>query len=310
MCAFWRTRFGYAAGVYPLESPRMKPLVRSIAVSLAILCTSAQAQAPAADPLAPVQLAVGEQPYQVQVATSGSGRYTVIFESGFGTDLRAWRKVAPEVAKTARVLTYSRAGHGKSDPRPEPRTIAQNMAELEQLLAAAKLGPPYILVGHSYGALLMRAFATRHPGQVAGMVLVDPSDERFNPALRKLDAARAAEDDRQFAAIVPPKFQPELKLLQPVLDSGHLPLAGQLPDMPVVVLTSVQQAEKPMFFLETAPAVAIKRALHADFLRQFRDGAQVVTAKSGHSIQLEEPELVIGAVNKVMAAANQRAGGH
>jgi pimeloyl-ACP methyl ester carboxylesterase len=292
-----------------LKAPRMNFVVRSIVLSLAFLCAGAQAQpaTPAADPLAPVQLAVGDQPYQVQLATAGAGRYTVIFESGFGTDLRAWRRVAPEVAKSARVLAYSRAGHGKSDPRPEPRTIAQNTAELEQLLAAAKLAPPYILVGHSYGALLMRSFAARHPEQVAGMVLVDPSDERFNPALRKLDAARAAEDDRQFAAIVPPKFQPELKLLQPVLDSGSLPLAGKLPDVPVVVLTSVQQAEKPMFFLETAPAVAIKRELHADFLRAFRDGSQVVTAKSGHNIQLEEPELVVAAVNKVIAAADRRA---
>lgn len=293
-----------------MKAPHMTTTVRSIAVSLVLLCAGAQAQpgTPSTDPLAPVQLAVGAQPYQVQLATAGAGRYTVVFESGFGTDLRAWRKVAPEVAKTARVLAYSRAGHGKSDPRPEPRTIAQNTAELEQLLAAAKLAPPYILVGHSYGALLMRAFATRHPEQVAGMVLVDPSDERFNPALRKLDAARAAEDDRQFAAIVPPKFQPELKLLQPVLDSGSLPLAGKLPDVPVVVLSSVQQPEKPMFFLETAEAVAIKKELHADFLRPFRDGSQVVTAKSGHNIQLEEPELVVAAVNKVIAAADRRAG--
>lgn len=293
--------------IKPRIEPHLKPVLRGIALSLVFLCAGAQAQQSAPAALDPVQLAVGEAPWQVQLATAGSGRYTVIFESGFGTDLRAWRKVAPEVAKSARVLAYSRAGHGKSDPRPEPRTIAQNTAELEQLLASAKLAPPYILVGHSYGALLMRSFAARHPGAVAGMVLVDPSDERFNPALRKLDAARAAEDERQFAAIVPPKFQPELKLLQPVLDSGSLGLSGRLPDVPVVVLTSVQQADKPMFFLETADAVAIKKGLHADFLRQFRDGTQVVTAKSGHNIHLEEPELVLAAVNKVIAAAEQRA---
>lgn len=136
-------------------------------------------------------------------------------------------------------------------------------------------------------------------GSVAGMVLVDPADERFNPALRKLDAARVAEDDRQFAAMVPPKFQAELKLLQPVL-------AGKLPDVPTVVLTSVQQAEKPMFFLETAPAVAVKQELHASFLRQFSDGSQVLTSKSGHNIQLEEPELVVAAVNKVIAVADRQ----
>jgi len=185
------------------------------------------------------QLAVGAKPYQVQVHSGGSGRYTVIFESGFGTDLRAWRKVAPEVAKVARTLAYSRAGHGASEARRGPRTIAQNADELKQLIAAAKAAPPFILVGHSYGGLLMRAFAARHPQQVAGMVLVDPADERFNPALRALDAA-------------------------------------------------------------------IKRELHADFLRQFTHGSQVVTANSGHNIQLDEPELVIATITKVIGAADSQ----
>ncbi|MCC2959042.1 alpha/beta hydrolase [Massilia sp. IC2-278] len=282
-------------------------LLRTTMSALALACcTLAQAQAPAALPSE--QIAVGARPYAMQMASLGSGRYTVIFESGFGTDLRAWRKVAPEVAKSARAVTYSRAGHGQSEPRPEARTIEQSTVELEELIAGAKLAPPFVLVGHSYGALLMRSFAARHPDQVAGMVLVDPSDERFNPALRQLDAGRAANDDRAFAAIVPPKFQPELKLLQPVLDSGKLPFAGKLPDVPTVVLTSNQQAEKPEFFLETPQAVAIKQQLHADFVRQFRDGSQVVTSKSGHNIQLEEPELVIAAVKKVIAAADGAAG--
>ena len=275
------------------------------AIAMVSLSLPVQAQVPAAG-IEARQVAVGDKPYQVQAAIAGSGKYTVIFESGFGSDLRAWRKVAPQVAASARVLTYSRAGHGASDARPEARTIAQNTAELEQLIAAGQLAPPFILVGHSYGALLVRSFAARHPQQVAGMVLVDPSDERFSPALRKLDAARAAEDDGKFAAIVPPRFKPELALLQPVLDSGVLPLAGKVPDVPVVVLTSVQHPAKAEFFLETPEAVAIKRGLHADFARQFTDGAQVVTANSGHDIQMEEPQLVIDAVRKVIDAADKR----
>ncbi|WP_305821268.1 alpha/beta fold hydrolase [Massilia brevitalea] len=284
-------------------------LLRTMMSALALACcTLAQAQAPTPAALASEQVAVGAKPYAMQMASLGSGRYTVIFESGFGTDLRAWRKVAPEVAKSARAVAYSRAGHGQSEARPEPRTIEQSTIELEQLIASAKLAPPFVLVGHSYRALLMRSFAARHPDQVAGMVLVDPSDERFNPALRQLDAERAASDDRAFAGIVPPKFQPELKLLQPVLDSGKLPFAGKLPDVPTVVLTSNQQAEKPEFFLETPQAVAIKLQLQADFVRQFRTGSQVVTSKSGHNIQLEEPELVIAAVKEVIAAADKATG--
>lgn len=288
----------------------MKLFFGSFGFASIIACCFAQAQAPAkalvsSASITTEQVEVGAKPYFVQVAIGGAGRYTVIFESGFGTDLRTWRRVAPEVAKSARTVTYSRAGYGASDARPETRTLLQSSEELDQLVAATKLSPPFILVGHSYGGLLARAFAVRHPDWIAGMVLVDPSDERFNPALRKLDAVRAASDDRRFAAIVPPKFQPELQQLQPVLDSGVFPVAGKLPNVPVVVLTSVQQADKPEFFLETAPAVAVKRELHAQFLRQFSDGSQVLTSQSGHNIQLDEPELVIAAINKVMADADK-----
>lgn len=287
----------------------MKHLVSTLLPLLVMACAAAQAQppAPAAPPAAAELVAVGARPYLVEMSSAGSGRYTVIFESGFGTGMGAWRKVAPALADAARVVAYSRAGHGKSDARPEPRSIEQSTNELEQLIAAARLAPPFVLVGHSYGGLLARSFAARHPGQIAGLVLVDPSDERFNPALRKLDAERAAADERAFAAIVPAKFQPELKLLQPVLDSGKLPLAGRLPDVPTVVLTAMRQADKPEFFLETPEALAIKRGLHADFVRQFSAGTQVVTTRSGHNVQLEEPELVIEAVRKVIAVADGKA---
>lgn len=281
----------------------MKLAVRLLVLATLLVSSSTRAQSPAA---AADQIAVGAKPYAVQASIADAGRYTVVFESGFGTGMSAWRKVVPELARDARVLTYSRAGHGTSETRPEPRTIAQNTNELEQLIAAAKLAPPFILVGHSYGGLLVRAYAARHPEQVAGMVLVDPSDERFNAALRKLDAKRAALDVEQFAKIVPPKFQPELKLLQPVLDGAAAPYSGKLPDVPTVVLTSVQKAGKPMFFLETADAVAIKKSLHTDFLRQFSRGSQVVTDRSGHGIQLKEPELVIAAVREVIGLAERR----
>ena len=257
-----------------------------------------------ADPLAPPdRLAVGA--YQMQVASAGSGPYTVIFESGFGTDLRARRKVAPEIAKTARVLRYSRAGYGQSDARPEPRTLLQSSLELDQVIAAAGLRPPFILVGQSYGGLLVRAFAARHPDWVAGMVLVDPSDERFSPALRKIDAARVDQDHTHFTAIVPAKFRPEFDAIKPVLD-GVFPVPGTLPDVPVVVLTSMQRIDAPEFFLETAPARTVLHGLHADFAQRFRDGSHVTTERSGHNIQLDEPELVIAAVQQVIAKAGAR----
>lgn len=281
----------------------------SLALGAAMLALCASCTLPiatAATPTpgaAPELLRVGD--YGVQVSTMGAGPYTVIFESGFGRDLNVWRNVAPAIAKSNKVLTYSRAGHGRSEARPGTPSLDSRTDQLEQLIAAAGLPPPFILVGHSYGGFLIRSYAARHPRHVAGMVFVDPSDEHQNAALRKLDPAGVDSDARLLAQFMPPRLQPELGQVQAILDSGKLNLAGPLPDVPVAVLTSVQHRAKPELFLETPAAVAVWRDLHARFFGTFTSGVHVVTSHSGHNIHQEEPQLVINAVEHVIAAADQ-----
>lgn len=274
-------------------------LPRAVGAVLLTVSALAGAQTPAA---APDLLNVG--PYRVQMSNLGAGPYTVIFESGFGRDLNVWRDVAPQVASANKVVTYSRAGHGRSEPRPGTPTLASRTDELEQLIASASLKPPFILVGHSYGGFLIRNYAARHPAQIAGMVFVDPSDEHQNTELRKLDAAAVDNDTRLMVQYMPAKLQPELAQVQAILDSGKLSLAGPLPDVPVVVLTSVQRRAQPQLFLETPAAVEVWRDLHARFFRSFKRGSHVVTPDSGHNIHQDQPELVVAAIAEVIAAAD------
>ncbi|MBZ2208756.1 alpha/beta hydrolase [Massilia sp. R798] len=241
--------------------------------------------------------------HQVNMVKMGAGPYTVVFESGFGTDLSAWRHVAPAVAKSAQVVAYSRAGLGKSQARPGERTIRANTTDLERMIAAAQLRPPFILVGHSYGGFLIRDFAARHPAQVAGMVFVDASDERIETELRKIDPARTAQDAKLSEGYTPPKYKAELKYVQGILDSGKLPAAGPLPDVPVAVLTSSMKHEKPEFFLHSPEGMKIWRSLHESFFRQFSTGTHTVTANAGHNIHMEQPQLVIAAIEQVIAMA-------
>jgi pimeloyl-ACP methyl ester carboxylesterase len=278
----------------------------SLAVGAILLAVSAfaGAQTPASTSAAAASDLLDVGPYRVQMASLGAGPYTVIFESGFGRDLNVWRDVAPQVAKSNKVVTYSRAGHGRSEARPAVPTLASRTDELEQLIAAAGWTPPFVLVGHSYGGFLIRSYAARHPAQIAGMVFVDPSDEHQNTELRKLDAAAVDNDTRLLVQYMPPKLQPELAQVQAILDSGKLSLAGPLPDVPVVVLTSVQRREKPQMFLETPAAVEVWRDLHARFFRSFKRGSHVVTPDSGHNIHQEQPALVVAAIAEVIAAAD------
>lgn len=114
---------------------------------------------------------------------------TVIFEAALGGSSLSWLLVQGTVARYAPTLAYDRAGLGYSEAGPMPRTLAQGAAELHALLANAGAQPPYVLVGHSYGGLLVQLYAAQHPEQVCGLVLVDA------PAARQW--ARPSEHDRQ-----------------------------------------------------------------------------------------------------------------
>lgn len=104
----------------------------------------------------------------------GSGRPVVVLEAGIAATSIGWALVQPEIARFTTVCSYDRAGLGWSGPCRTPRTVDQMTGELAELLEAAGLHGPYILVGHSFGGLLIRAFAVRHPELVSGLVFVDP----------------------------------------------------------------------------------------------------------------------------------------
>ncbi len=111
---------------------------------------------------------------QFHLLETGSGECTVIFEAGIAASSVSWGLVQPRVAEFARTCSYDRAGLGWSGPVRSPRTLEQSVTELHGLLHAAGARAPYLLVGHSYGGLLVRAYAARYRDEIRGLVLVDP----------------------------------------------------------------------------------------------------------------------------------------
>lgn len=114
---------------------------------------------------------------QMHIYCQGEGSPTVIAEAGNGDFSLTWGLVQPDVAQLTRICVYDRAGYGWSEPSPAPRTAQHMAAELHSLLKNAKIGEPYILVGHSLGGLVVRMYAGLYPEEVAGLVLVDSAHE-------------------------------------------------------------------------------------------------------------------------------------
>jgi pimeloyl-ACP methyl ester carboxylesterase len=103
-----------------------------------------------------------------------AGQPTVVFDSGIAASSLSWSRVQPEAAAFARACRYDRPGLAWSDGVPGPLTAAALAAHLHALVTAAPVRPPFVLVGHSFGTFVVRAFGHAHPDDVAGLVLVDP----------------------------------------------------------------------------------------------------------------------------------------
>ena len=104
---------------------------------------------------------------------AGHGAPLVVLEAGIAASSLSWGLVQPEIASFARVCSYDRAGLAWSDPGERVRSIDRFVADLRSVLHRTGAPPPYVLVGHSFGGLVIRAFARTHPDETAGLIFVD-----------------------------------------------------------------------------------------------------------------------------------------
>lgn len=118
---------------------------------------------------------VDGHPMHLQVRGPDSSGPTVVLEAGMGSFSPNWHWVQQELALRIRSVAYDRAGLGWSRPSRRPRDAQTIAAELRDALREAGLEPPYVLAGHSFGGLPVRAFADLYPELTAGLVLVDAS---------------------------------------------------------------------------------------------------------------------------------------
>jgi pimeloyl-ACP methyl ester carboxylesterase len=106
---------------------------------------------------------------------AGRGAPTVVLEAGLGGDHRDWEAVVPELERGTRTCSYDRAAQFFSQQAKKRATAGEQVDDLHRLLEVADIDGPYVLVGHSYGGMLVRLYASEHRDDVAGVVLVDSS---------------------------------------------------------------------------------------------------------------------------------------
>jgi pimeloyl-ACP methyl ester carboxylesterase len=128
---------------------------------------------------APSESMISVGTHRLQLRRAGEGVPAIVLDAGIADALDRLAPLQDRLARVAQVITYNRAGYGASEPGPLPRDGSREAEELKALLENASVPPPYVLVGHSLGALNMMVFASRYLQDVAGMVLLDPPPLSF-----------------------------------------------------------------------------------------------------------------------------------
>ncbi|MEI6719168.1 MAG: alpha/beta hydrolase [Betaproteobacteria bacterium] len=273
---------------------------------------------------------------------SGHGSPTVVLIPGLGVQTGLWVRVQPELSRAVRVLSYDQAGIGFSDPGPLPWTAAQAAVDLRTALRAAHIAPPYLFVAMSMGTFEAREFVRENPGEVVGMVFVDPTPDDFRAraaAVSPNDERRIREQSSHYSfcadcardGLLGPDRPPEPKCVLPVVpglseimtealqqntyrESYWRTLAsqfeglmackpdGNLGSMPVIVLSAGARQNPGVPSEDFSALEALVTAGHAEMARLSTRGEMRCVPQSGHLIMWDRPDAVIAAIRDVIAA--------
>jgi pimeloyl-ACP methyl ester carboxylesterase len=246
---------------------------------------------------------------------------TVILESGMGGCALDWSLVQPELSKHTTVISYDRAGFGWSTQTIEQPTCQNYVNDLRNLLSRLELEPPYLLVGHSYGGMIMRLFASEYSDEVMGIILVDSTHEK-----RYLDSHLS--ENRRIERV---KYHNRLRLgylLSPIavprmlkqhIGSRRLPPNIQKKVIALGYRNNAYKAAYLEFLCSTKSADQLHKALplksdiplivltagrqgeewkeaQKELLNLSEKTQQIIVVDSWHSIQIHNPQVVIDSV--------------
>lgn len=217
----------------------------------------------------------------MHLVEAGHGTPAVVLEAGSGCWSEHWQSVQQLVGEVTVAYSYDRAGHGLSDAGGS-WSLESWLADLEAWLTALPVSPPYVLAGHSLGGHVVRAFAARHPGEVAGMVLLDARHECL---LDELPGFRA-----RLAAAAPYDAREGIRADNLV---RGLPELG---DLPLTVITHGLADWIPAEFgfsqAELDHCEQAWQRLQRDLTMKSARSMLRIATDSGHLIPMEAPELV------------------
>ena len=263
----------------------------------------------------PVDTLVDIGTHRLHIYCQGEGGPTIVIDTGAGDTFASWMPLIDSLSKDNRVCAYERAGYGQSDPGPMPRTSQIAVEELHLLLNNTGESAPFLLLGHSLGALNMQVYAVTYPEDVAGLILLDPPPvgwlvgENY-PDLRE-SFSREVESIRSQATEFVASDNPEYKKLANFLSAvaseqeqlfvesvqqvAGIDSFGRLP----LVIVGATKAD-PRFGESSESFRRYWNSESQKIARKSENGRFVFAQGSTHQIHLDSPDLVLQEIEAML----------
>jgi len=312
----------------PLSAKSSMVYCKRPIIVLALLCVlpiATHAQTVDADqsPPPPLGKLVDVGGYRVHLYCAGTGSPTVVIVgAGFSFN---WGLVQPEVAKFSQVCSYDHSGIGWSDSGPKD-SCSLRVSEVHTALKNAGIKGPYVLVGHSLGALVARLYAGQYPDEAAGMVFVDHAFHAAFPNVAKdpppapppmtlpPSGGGGIESDPNFNKLSSRDRELHLWAMsqtrnQTALQSNHAMMPECVAKADAISKEhSHPLGNKPLVDVSTDEALGpdyIK--LQTDLLSLSQNSKQIIAKNSGHFIIIDRPDVVIDAISQVVRSVRSNA---
>jgi pimeloyl-ACP methyl ester carboxylesterase len=263
----------------------------------------------------PVDELVDIGTHSLHITCQGVGGPTIVIDTGAGDTFARWMPLMDSLSENNRVCAYDRAGYGQSDHGPMPRTSRVAVEELHLLLINTGESAPFLLLGHSLGALNMQVYAVTYPDDIVGMVLLDPPPfgwlvgENY-PDLRELFKREVGSLIRQATKVVAsgnPEDQNLAKFLSAVASEQEqmfvesaqqvsgIDSFGQLP----LVVVGATQAD-PRFGESSESFRQYWNYESQKIVQKSENGRFVIAEGSTHQIHLDSPNLVLQEIDAML----------
>ncbi|CAG9620245.1 alpha/beta fold hydrolase [Sutcliffiella rhizosphaerae] len=213
---------------------------------------------------------------------------TIIMEAGYGDHSKVWDSIIQDISIFSRVLVYDRAGLGRSDFSTAPRTSREMVKELHELLHKTGVKPPYLLVGHSFGGIIARLFATEYPDEVWGLILVDSTPEDYRERFLPLMSS-------EFQTAYSKQFIHECNYDEFMESLQQVKKSKKELSIPLIVLSAGKKAHY------SKESQALWHEMQQEILEISTNGEFIIAKNSAHYIQHDEPEIVVDAIKRLIS---------